>query len=291
MTLNTVLRRPLQAIRRSTRTLGRSSRRSQPLARVVDALGRAATPPESEWIRVREWMIPSSRPSTPPSRIVGMGVATTAALLAYRQLGRPWHRTWGASQDEVEATLPGDELVDQPTYTATRAITVYAPPADIWPVLLALGHSKGHLYADDVLAAASGGDEDGTNGAARSRRLPRIDAVRSGPPTWIGRWHRMRVVEMIPRRAIVFGSMDEMLAAHDDADAQVGTWAFVLRPIHASATRLLIRTRSRPSWARRPFVEVYDPVSFVAERALLMKIRDAAESADRTTRQRAPVHA
>jgi len=292
MTLNTVLRRPLQSIRRSTRPWRRSSKRSHPFARIVDAIERVAPPPDPEWVRVREWMIPSSNVASTPARTVGMGVATAVALLAYHQLARPWHRTWGASEDEVKASLPGDELVAHPTYTATRAITVYAAPENIWPVLLALGHSRGHLYADDELEAAFGREADGTDGEGLSRRrLPRIDAVRTGPPTWIGRWHRMRVVEMIPRRALVFGSMDETMASHDDTDAQVGTWAFVLRPVRGSATRLLIRTRSRPSWARRPLVEAYDPISFLAERNLLMAIRRAAESAARTSRTRAPVHA
>ena len=35
---------------------------------------------------------------------------------------RPWHLRWGATDEEVEKSLPGDELVPDPATESTRAI-------------------------------------------------------------------------------------------------------------------------------------------------------------------------
>lgn len=279
MTLNTDFRQPLQSLRRSARSFGRSPRRVRPLDRVVDAIDRLAPPKDHEWVRMREWMVPSKRSASTLARTVGVGAATTAALVAYSQFVRPWQRTWGASDAETKRTLPGDDLLSNPTYATTRAITIKADPDVIWPVLLELGHWRGHLYAEEDLTASLGTSGDGARiEEAQFRHLEREDAVGFGPAPWVGRWNRMRVVEMIPRRALVFGSMDETLVSDNEADARLGTWAFILSPIKPGMTRLLVRTRSRPSWALRPAVEAYDPVAFLAERNLLLTIQHVAET-------------
>ena len=36
-------------------------------------------------------------------------------------------------------TLPGDQLLTDPDLVTTRAITVDAPPGDIWPWLVQMG--------------------------------------------------------------------------------------------------------------------------------------------------------
>ena len=51
--------------------------------------------------------------------------------MLYARYGRPWQLTWGATPAAVSRPLPGDELVTRPTFNATRAITIAAPP-DIW---------------------------------------------------------------------------------------------------------------------------------------------------------------
>jgi hypothetical protein len=48
-------------------------------------------------------------------------------------LYRHWHLRWGATDAEVAAAMPGDEIVPEPSFSATRAITIHAPPAKVWP--------------------------------------------------------------------------------------------------------------------------------------------------------------
>ena len=62
-------------------------------------------------------------------RIAGCFAAAGAiALTAYLLWIRPWHLRWGATAQEVALAMPGDEIVKQPTFNATRAITIEAQP-------------------------------------------------------------------------------------------------------------------------------------------------------------------
>lgn len=56
---------------------------------------------------------------------------------------RPWHRHWGATPAEVVAPMPGDEEVPGAQYRCTRAITVGAPPEEVWPWLVQVGCLRG----------------------------------------------------------------------------------------------------------------------------------------------------
>src|SRR5262249_31088121 len=54
--------------------------------------------------------------------------------------GRRRHQTWGATPDEVAAAMPGDDLLPRAQYRTTRAVTVRAEPAEIWPWLGHVGY-------------------------------------------------------------------------------------------------------------------------------------------------------
>jgi hypothetical protein len=56
---------------------------------------------------------------------------------------RPLHLRWGATSAEVAATMPGDDLVQDTQFTATRAITIDAPPEDVWPWIQQVGFGRG----------------------------------------------------------------------------------------------------------------------------------------------------
>ena len=63
----------------------------------------------------------------------------------------PRLRRWGASEEEARRRLPGDELVASPTFASTRAVTIAAPPAAVWPWLVQMGQGRGGLYSYDRL--------------------------------------------------------------------------------------------------------------------------------------------
>ena len=47
--------------------------------------------------------------------------------------------------------LPGDDLIPDPLYATTRAITVQAPAEDVFPWLVQLGQNRGGFYTYDAL--------------------------------------------------------------------------------------------------------------------------------------------
>ena len=72
-----------------------------------------------------------------------VAAASAAAVIAYAFRIRPWHLGWGATDEELNAPLTGDELVPQPKLKATHAITINAPAADVWPWLVQMGQNRG----------------------------------------------------------------------------------------------------------------------------------------------------
>lgn len=49
---------------------------------------------------------------------------------------------WGTTPEELERGKPGDALIPNPTIMGTGAVTVHAPPFDIWPWLVQMGHQR-----------------------------------------------------------------------------------------------------------------------------------------------------
>src|SRR5438477_12995456 len=82
---------------------------------------------------------------------LGLAILGGASLGAYLRVIRPWHLRWGASDEELQRPLPGDDEIQQPLYATTRAVTIKAQPADIWPWLVQMGYQRGGLYSYDWL--------------------------------------------------------------------------------------------------------------------------------------------
>lgn len=59
---------------------------------------------------------------------------------------RRWFSRWGTTPEELERVMPGDALMHHPTDRSTGAVTVHAPPEDIWPWLGQMGTGRGGLY-------------------------------------------------------------------------------------------------------------------------------------------------
>src|SRR5262249_32512824 len=74
------------------------------------------------------------------------GLALTAGLGTYPLFFRRQCLTWGARPDEVSRKLPGDELLAGASVVSTRAITIDAPPAAVWPWLVQMGSGRGGVY-------------------------------------------------------------------------------------------------------------------------------------------------
>jgi hypothetical protein len=65
-------------------------------------------------------------------RMAVAAVVSVGAVAAGQWLGR----TGGSTCGERRQLLPGDELVERPTMLTNHAVTITAPPEEVWPWLL-----------------------------------------------------------------------------------------------------------------------------------------------------------
>ena len=81
-------------------------------------------------------------------RLVGSGCL---AGVVYAVVLRPRLVRWGASDEEVARPFPGEELIPDGTRAATMAVTIEAPPAEVWPWLVQMGWDRAGWYSWDRL--------------------------------------------------------------------------------------------------------------------------------------------
>ncbi len=201
------------------------------------------------------------------SKIIGAGLAGAATLSAYLFLLRPWHIRWGATDEETQMPLPGDELVPRPNLEATYAITIEASMREVWPWLVQIGQDKGGFYSYTWLENLVGCHMHNAGRIVPEFQMLRVgDTVRLHPKA-----PPLPVLICDPPQALVLGSnMDSP-----------GTWGFYLKEVGANRTRLIIRGRGdwRPgllNWLGKYIV--FEPAHFIMERKMLLGIKERVEA-------------
>lgn len=164
---------------------------------------------------------------------VGRGLLALSVGVAYLGLIRPWQLRWGAGDEEVSRLMPGDDLVDRPTFNATRAVTVAARPEHIWPWLLQIGINRAGWYSYDWLD-----------------NLGRPSATEIIPE-----WQNLQVGDLIPmspngKQGLTVWSFKphEWMVWRDDQGHT--SWLWLLDPVDEQTTRLITRVRMRYRWFR-----------------------------------------
>ena len=184
-----------------------------------------------------------------------------AAALVYRCLLRRRIMNWGATDAEVDARLPGDELLEHADGVATRAITVDAAASAVWPWIAQMGPlPRGGAYTYDWIENLLGLDMHSAD-----RVLPDYQHPQVGDTLGYGK-NRMRFERVEPRRVLATRSEDGNWV-----------WSFVLEE-QDGKTRLISRNRFRlPSLTARIGMLPMEPASLVMERKMLHGIKQRAE--------------
>jgi hypothetical protein len=174
-------------------------------------------------------------------QIIGWLLFGIVALgLAYAFAVRPWHLRRGSTKDEVQRSLPGDDLVPNPSFVWNQAITIHAPAAEVWPWLVQIGNQRAGWYSWDgihrLLRVA--GSVDDPRGSA-NRIIPELQNLEVGD-----------VIRMMPEDTgmpgytVVSIEPQQALVTHID-DENGASWVWVLDPIDADTTRLIVRFRQK----------------------------------------------
>ena len=149
--------------------------------------------------------------------------------------------------------MPGDDLIPDAAST-TRAITVAAPPEQVWPWLVQLGYGRGGWYSYDWI------DNDGQPSA--DRILPELQQLQVGDQILMLPEMGPRVREIQPNRYFVAG------------DHEGGSWCLALYP---TAQRLPAGQPVAADWQLTPanafWILLSDPGAFIMERKMLKGIK------------------
>jgi len=207
-----------------------------------------------------------ARPTaTELAREVGSVIADLPRF-ATAPLVRSWHQRWGATDHEVGAEMPGDELITEVASVATRAITIDAPPEAVWPWLVQIGCLKAGFYANDLL--------DNLGHPSAREILPEYQHLE------IGQW-----VPMSPNpsdttafRVAGFETNRWLLWQQP-----LSTWSWKLTELPGGRTRLVTRLRAHLDWSHKT-VSVFSLLllelgDFPMMRRMLLGIRQRAEAA------------
>ena len=197
--------------------------------------------------------------------VVGAGLLLLAVVVA--RLLTPWMDRWGATDAEVAATFPGDELLPDPASFVNRAITIDASPAEIYPWLLQLDAEKGGWYSYDWLETnvlrCPMVNADRIHPEWQNRQvgdLVRMCPGEAGPPPYV-------VAQLHPQRAMVMG--------HQENGQWVDLYQFVITPQPDGTSRLILRTRTMMTGG---LWDVIHPGVFIMERGMLQGIKARAEA-------------
>lgn len=211
----------------------------------------------------------SGKTTQTKTRAAAIAVAASGSIAALALIGRTRLLRWGATDEEIAAAQPGDELIGDANVTATRAITIRRSPDVVWPWIAQLGQGRGGFYSYDFLENIVGCDIHSAD-----RVVPEWQQLVAGDEVRLAPTAGLKVAILEPGRALVLqGSLP--IARRPPFDS---TWAFVLCPQPDGTTRLLSRERYgyRRWWA--PFVvEPTQAISFVMSRKMLLGIRNRAE--------------
>ena len=197
-------------------------------------------------------------------------VLVLAALLTLGVVGiillTPWMDRWGATEEEIAATFPGDELVPDPASFVNRAVAIQASPEQIYPWIAQLGAGRGGFYSyswlDNHLLLCKLAD---VHQILPEFQNPQVgDEIKMcendpAPPPYT-------VAQVIPNEALVLG--------HQEEGEWADLWQFVILPQGDGSSRLVLRTRTQMVggvWT------IIHPGVFVMERGMLLGIKERAE--------------
>jgi hypothetical protein len=195
--------------------------------------------------------------------ILSLALVISLPLLVYVLFLRPRILAWGASDDEAKMPLIGDALA--PFISATRAISIDAPVAEVWKWVTQLGADRGGFFSYAFLEKVLG--------------------YEMREPELVTEFQGMDVGRIIP------ASLDEsksvikysfpVLAVEPGKAFVLKEWgAFVLNEVGPTHTRLIVRTHGQecPNLLRKVDRFVGEPLHYIMERRMLMGFKAQAET-------------
>ncbi len=207
-------------------------------------------------------------------KMIGIVLAVIAVLaIFYPLVIWPWISRYGATKQEVNAKLPGDELIGASTYGYTRAITINAPVETVWPWIVQMGADKAGLYSYTWLEGLANCpiiNADRIHAEWQELQvgdLFKLCPQEPGPPPYI-------VAAIYPNQALIVGHKAGPKDPAPPGTVWFDTWGFILQPVDANTTRLIVRNRNAGMFA---WMRMIEPITFFMENGMMNGIRQRAQ--------------
>jgi hypothetical protein len=206
--------------------------------------------------------------------------AAVSALIGYGAVQALGRRA-GSTAQERRMRVPGDEMVARPQLRTDHAITIDAPPAEIWPWLTHMGWHLGGYYTPhwvDRLLFSENWPSLPPPGPRADARLGGGDTIPDGPPGTA--WYVVAEVDA-PHTLVLRSDTHLPPGWRDRFGATIDwTWSLRLRELSDGQARLLSRVRGRtaPWWVTAIYCATIVPADYITARGMLRGIKQRAES-------------
>ncbi len=191
-------------------------------------------------------------------------------LLGYSIPMRNWFARWGTTSEERSMKMAGDALIAHPTDVSTGAVTIDAPPEDIWPWLIQLGSKRGGFYSYDWLDRLFRflDRPSATQIIPEFQHLAVGDSIDWGPD-------KLVVAYLDPNRALAF---------RYNARGMEWVWQFQLSPVDHRHTRLVDRGTERIPHTLLWWIamRLMEPAAFIMTRRMMLGVKQRAETLRRS---------
>ena len=188
-------------------------------------------------------------------QIVGvLVVALLIVLVVYLALLRPRSHRWGLTSDEVGRSLPGDDLVPIPEVEYTQAITIEAPPEEVWPWLAQIGYGRAGWYTYDWFYKLTGSASFYDGDRSAERIIPELQDLKVGDTIDLAQGMSFEVVTLEPNRLLVLlarvdTDTGESFELSDTMPARYLniSWVYAVDDLDENSSRLTVRWRGDTS--------------------------------------------
>jgi hypothetical protein len=215
------------------------------------------------------------------------GALRLAGNLISQPITRSHYRFWGATQEDRQRTLPGDERVPNPIVTTAMAITINAPASAVWPWIAQLGQERGGMYSYELLENIARCQMRNADHVVPEWEMQVGDQMRMGPQGYPVN----QVVALERGHWLLMAGADLKtgIAARLPQPGQTTyinyAWVLYLDERPDGTTRLISRTRldyAPRTFAAKLIWEVFtDPIGCVMTRKMLLTVKQRVEQLNR----------
>jgi proline iminopeptidase len=215
-------------------------------------------------------------------RVRTLAAFSCLALGAYLIAARPRLLRWGASAEEVAGSYPGVDLVPNGIRAATMAVTIEAPPEQVWPWLAQMGYDRAGWYSWDRLDNGGRPSADRIHPEWQEIKLgDRLTAWSPGGPVSAWEVAALESGHFLGLRGLTDLRGRQLDPAKPRPGAYTeGLWGFLLERLPGDRTRLVVGgyQSTRPRWLQIVVdLFLYPPMHWTMQTRQFANIKRLAE--------------